>query len=230
MSLVVQTACGFTVPASHGGDAGRDNATPDDAAAADGAPDAHLDAAIDASGTPITASFPITQDTNVDSLNPTTTYGAVQAVLVDGPPQTAVILMRSELSSIPSSASVQVVTLHIWTSQTLGDSSSIYDVLEAWDEASAIWALRATGQTWAGTGASPPSRGTVVRGTIPAPQTQYTETVVALDAAAVGGWVAQPGSNYGFAIVTTGSNGTGFRSREDTTAGRRPYLTITYRP
>ncbi len=114
--------------------------------------------------------------------------------------------------------------------QTLGDGSSIYDVLEAWDEPSAIWALRATGLVWAGIGAPPPSRGTVVRGTIPAPQAQYTETVVALDAASVGAWVAQPESNFGFAIVTTGSKGTGFRSREDPTAGRRPYLTITYRP
>jgi len=228
IALATISGCGFTIGASSVPlfDAAMGDATSPVIDAIDAAGSGSIDAP---PGAPQTVNVPITQDTNVDSFRPTTTFGSDQAVLVDGPPDTAVILMRAELSQIPLTATVEVAELHIWTSQTLGDNMSIYEMLESWNEATAVWGLRATSSPWSGIGASPPSRGTIVRGAIPAPTMQYTQTVVMLDLTPVAGWVAQPTTNFGFAITTTGSNGTGFRSREDATQTRRPFLRIRYR-
>ena len=178
---------------------------------------------------PVTANFPITQDTHVDSLNMTTVMGARSEMLVDGGNQRSTVLIRADLSAIPTTATVTAAELHIWTSDNIGGGSTVYQVLEAWDEASAHWTRRVNGANWSAAGASPPSRGTTPHGSISV-AAFFTEYTVALTPALVGGWVTNPAQNYGAAIVTTSTSGTEFRTRNDSTAGRRPYLRITYVP
>lgn len=202
---------------------------PVDTPSIDAPVDAAIDAAIDAPSVPVTADFPITQDTYVDSANPVTLFGSTVSMLADGGGQPSVALWRADLAAIPATATIDGVELHIWTSNTLGDPTSIYEMLESWSEASARWADRSTGVAWSGTGAAPPSRGTVAYGTITVTAT-LTEYVVAVNPVLVAKWTATPAINFGAAIVTTTFNGTAFRTREDTVAGRRPYLRVTYRP
>lgn len=247
LACCLLASCGFQVTGVAAGDDVAGDGRLDDAAVVnDGVVNDGrvIDAAIDAPAPPIdapppmidapppmpvTANFPITQDTYVDSLNQTTTMGGRTEMLVDGGGQRSTVLWRADLSAIPTTATVTAAELHIWTSDNIGGGSTVYQVLEAWDEATAHWTRRSTGTNWSAAGASPPSRGTTAQGTITV-SAQFTEYTVALTSALVAGWVTNPAQNYGAAIVTTSSSGTEFRTREDATASRRPYLRITYVP
>ena len=232
--LLLLTGCGFEVTAVPGGGpgAGEDAGAPDvpadaDVADAPGVPPG--DAPADAPAAPITEDFPITQDTYVDSLYPSSLLGSSVAMLADGGGQRAVALWRADLSAIPPTASIDAVDLHVYTSNTTGDVTTIYAMLEAWDESTAHWTQRSTGNAWSGVGAAPPSRGTTAYGTISV-TTPLTSYVAPVEPALIAGWVSDPASNLGAALVVTGSNGTAFRTRDDVVASRRPYLRITYRP
>lgn len=230
----IASGCGFQVSGST--DAPplerRDAAVTDDAPGGDAALiDARmLDAAPDAPpAPPVSLNVPITADTYVDSLAAQSTFGTAQSILVDGGTTPATSLLRADFSAIPATATVTAAELHIWTSTDTGSTVNVYKMLEAWDENAATVSQRMTGVAWSGQGAAPPSRDTTSLGTIN-PSTQTTEKTVMNLAALVQGWVTTPATNRGIAIASSQSDGSTYRSREDTTTARRPYFAITYQP
>jgi hypothetical protein len=197
---------------------------------ADAAPDGPPDAP-DAPGpkVPVTMTLPGTQDTYVDSLNQSTTFGGAANMLADGDTTPATALLRIDLSTIPTTATVQSAVLHVWVSNDTGANVNVYKMAQAWDEATATWLVRSTGVGWASPGAAPPSRETTVLATF-TPDAIYAEKMGAIDTAIVQGWVTTPATNHGLAIVTADADGSAWRTRENTTVTNHPILVVTYLP
>lgn len=186
-----------------------------------------IDAPIEAPPSAVTTDHTSVADTFLSMINQTTNYSDQTSALADGDGRVA--LFRFDLSAIPTGATVSAAVLHIWTDTDAGQAVTFYPVLEAWDEAAATWQARQAQVMWSGAGASPPSRSTVAAGTVTgnSPNTEYTMTI---SIAVVAGWVANPSSNYGFAITTPNTDGTRFSTREHPTTTRRPYLRVTHAP
>ncbi len=152
------------------------------------------------------------------------------SALVDGSGNFCVVLMRFDLASIPTGATVSAAELHVWTADDGGDSDvMIYPVLQSWVESEATWNNRSNGTGWTAPGVEPPSRGAVIIGTI-TPTATNTEYITAITTSTVQGWVTSPATNVGIAFVTQDSNGTRFATRENVTAAVRPYLRVTHTP
>jgi hypothetical protein len=201
--------------------------TPD--ADPDAMPDVMPDVMIDAIVT-ATTDHAVVADTFLGSGSYANTNFSTQAsALVDGTGNECVVLMRFDLSSIAATAVVTGAELHIWTDYDPGAAVTLYPLLESWTESSTTWNDRSTGVTWSTAGAAPPSRGTNAVGTV-TPSTASTEYTIAISTATVAGWVAQPGTNFGLAFVTTDSDGTRFSTRDHATTTRHPFLRVTHAP
>src|SRR5262249_20882180 len=141
----------------------------------------------------------------------------------------ATAMIRADLSTIPTTATVQSVVLHIWVSSDVGDTVSLFQMLEAWDEANARWIERAPGMNCSAAGAAPPSRATMSLATL-TPDVTFTEQTATLPTTVVQGWVTTPATNFGLAIATTKADGSTWRTRENASAASHPYFAITYLP
>jgi len=180
---------------------------------------------------PVSVDLPMAQDTYIDSLNANTAFGGNTTMLVDGSTQPAVTLWRVDLTTIPSSATIQVAELHVTVGNDTGDASTVFEMLESWSEGNATWNQRDTATAWTGgAGAKPGSRGTTAIGGPVGGSPSGDEKVVAIDLAVVGDWVATPATNFGAAMVMATSNGATYRTTEDGTATRRPFLHLVYVP
>jgi hypothetical protein len=174
----------------------------------------------------VTATFAVTQDTYLDSLNPTSGFGTAANMLADGATQASTALLRADMSSIPPNAVVQSAVLHIWVSNDTGGAVTVYQMLVAWDEANASWNDRAPGMPWTVAGAAPPSRGTTALATL-TPDAMYAEKTGSMTST-VQQWVTTPAMNYGLAIATASSDGSTWRTRENATVANHPYFAVTY--
>ena len=138
-------------------------------------------------------------------------------------------LVRFDLSSIPGTATVASATLMLYVDGDEGMAENVYQMLEAWDEASATSNQRATGMAWLAAGAAPPSRGATAISTF-TPATPNVTVNATLMTAVVQSWVMAPATNFGVAIATTNSDGARFAARERSVAAQRPQLRIVYTP
>jgi hypothetical protein len=223
--------CGFSVSA------GESTATPDastdgTSVPVDGAPDL-VDAMRDAStGSEVVPMQVTTELTSVADIYLRTAAAPDQNTngsdyfIIDGD-VTCTGLVRFDLSSIPVGATIDAAELLLWNDNDGGDTCTVHQMLEAWDEASATSNQRAAGQAWLGTGATPPSRTANLIGSF-TPATANTSYTSAIATAVVQSWVASPAANHGVAIVTSSSNGSRFKTRETAMATRRPLLRVTY--
>lgn len=200
----------------------------------DAAPDAMVDAMPDAmpDAPPIVAvatDHASVADTFIAAASPSANYNGQTSALVDGSGNDCVMLIRFDLTSIATNAVVTAAALHIWTDYDPGAAVTLYPLLESWSEVNSSWTDRSPGVYWTTAGAAPPSRGTTAIGSV-SPSAAYTGYVITLSAATVAGWVANPATNHGIALVTTNSDGTRFATRENTTTTVRPFLRVTHAP
>lgn len=246
--LLVLVGCGFQVAGGSGDvtpnvDAPIDMAMPMIDAAIDApidavdmvidapidAVDMVIDAPIDAPPTPSITNHPSVADSFIASDVPTQNFSTQTSALADGGSTPRTALFRFDLSSIPTTAVVTGAQLFIWTDYDPGQTVTIYSLLESWTESQVTWDARSSGVAWAAAGATPPSRSMTVAGTV-TPTQSNTGYVVTIAPATVAGWVANPATNHGLAIVTSDSDGSRFSTRENTIASVRPYLSVTHVP
>jgi hypothetical protein len=178
----------------------------------------------------------VTIDTYLDATKPTNNFGSDTQLHID-PSPLRVALLRFDLSALPTSTQVFAAELHIYVGGNTvpSGSSEIFRVLEAWDEGTfngamgvANWNQRTLGTAWLAAGASPPSRDTVVLGSV-SPTKANQQYVIPLDAsgvAVVNDWVHDPASNHGLVFPPVG--GWAFESSEST--NQRPALVLTVYP
>jgi hypothetical protein len=188
-----------------------------------------LDAAPDAFVPPTVTDHGSVADTHIVSNDPNQNFNGQESTLVDGAGNPCVILMRFDLSSISTAATVSSAALHIWTDVEPGADATLYPVLQSWVESKATWNERDNGTDWTTAGAAPPSRGATAIGTV-TPTAANTAYTITITPATVQGWVANPSSNFGVVFVTTNIDGTRFVTRENPTSTIRPFLRVTHIP
>ncbi len=173
-----------------------------------------------------------TQDTRIRSDMPDRNFGSSKKVEVDGNPDFS-SLIRWDLGSIATGATVTSATITINVVKSSNDVFELYELKRPWTESEATFNQASAGAAWEIAGASGAGdRGSIVLGTVTAPQTGLT--TIELDAAgvaAVQSWVANPATNYGL-IFQDYTNATtddlDFNSSETSKVANRPMLSVVY--
>ena len=218
--------CGGDGGGSDGGPVAQDSSV-SDASLEDGG-DAHVSE----------LSSSVIVDTFVRRTEPTFNFGARDRTCADTATDDRIILLRVDVAEVPSGAAVVGASLRVRTGALAADLStdtfSIYQVLEEWSEGDqdgvagvASGNERTTGTAWTAEGVGAGSRGETVVGSF-VPDAIDTAYEVDLDPALVQGWVDDPSSNHGVAILAGGMDGSCFATTESAIAGRRPSLVITW--
>jgi len=177
-----------------------------------------------------TAGYTGTMDTYIDQFTPTDFYGGVERIEIrsydagSGLTEKQNLLLRFELSSIPSSATVTSASLKLYniraTANDAADAIVLGRCTSAWNNQS-TWSMGVPSTT--ATGVTCPS---VASYTL-APATPEAYTIPGL-ASLVQGWVSTPGSNLGLMMSITSNLNIRFASSEYSTVTYRPALTVTY--
>jgi hypothetical protein len=148
----------------------------------------------------------------------------------------ATILLRFDLGEVPAGAVARGVTLTVWTSDGPQDPSQlrIYRVFEEWAEGgesgaagTASWDDRLPDQAWTGPGCGVGSRDAAARAdfSVDAPATRYQ---VALPTSVAQGWIDEPGSNFGLALIARSGSGVELVSGDGADPERRPALAVEW--
>jgi alkaline phosphatase len=180
-----------------------------------------------ASGTSNTVTFSGSADTDdaqISADSPSTNYGAVNPINVDGatPHAHAVIkfpnIFGSGPSQVPSGAVITSATLKINCTNT-GNIMKLYRLTEDWVESEVTWNNRKSGTAWTGAGAQGGSNaGVAIDGDCTAlgwrtiDITQFVQE-----------W-SSGASNYGLVLIDSGTDGVDFASSE---SANPPLLTVT---
>jgi hypothetical protein len=162
-------------------------------------------------------------------------FGALEVLRTARGPA-ATILLRFDLGEVPPGAEPSGATLAVWTSDAAQDASEvrIYRVFEDWREGNEVgapgeasWDNRAPGNSWSSPGCGVGSRDAAARAeiAIDAPATLYE---VELPASVVQGWIDDPASNRGLALIATGGAGVELVSSESPDPARRPALSVEW--
>ncbi|MBL9015929.1 MAG: DNRLRE domain-containing protein [Myxococcales bacterium] len=149
------------------------------------------------------------------------------------------VILRVDVSSVPSNASVTGARLGFYVSSDsfpAGTTIAVYPMLESWTKGTEDYTpgianrlQRNAGQAWSTSGARPPSRAAaaVATATVPAALAIDDELVITLPPALIAGWIAAPATNHGIAIlVTTPGFYAEVDSTESSSASQRPMLEL----
>ncbi len=171
-----------------------------------------------------------TMDTYIDQFTPSDFYGGVERIEVrsydagSGLSEKQNLLLRFELSSIPSSATVTSATLKLYniraTANDAADALVLGKCTSSWNN-QWTWSMGVPSTT--SSGVTCPS---VASYTL-APATPELYTINGL-ASLVQGWVSTPATNLGLMMSITSNLNIRFASSEWSTAQYRPALTVTY--
>jgi hypothetical protein len=182
-------------------------------------------------------SYAGSSDTYISQEEPDANKAAETTLLVDGDNPSGsgkdlVMLLRWDVSAIPTNATVQSAALVFNVVNSSPQSYGVFEVKRAWSSGQATWNQASTGTAWGAPGASGSTdRGTTVLGSLAFNNVTGTQTV-ALNSAGVSvvqGWVGTPASNHGLLVAGSGNNdGVDVRSGNDATASLRPLLRVTY--
>ena len=187
-------------------------------------------------GTPTTVTFQDgvsgyagTTDATIASASATSNFGTNALLEVDGDPDQSALL-RFDLATIPSSATVTTVTLTFNITNGSDSAYQIFALKQAFAEGSTTWNLAQTGvngQTAGANGAN--DRETTSLGATPTGTGELSVTLNAAGLAKVQSWVSNPATNFGFIIMdAVNTNGADLRSSETGTATQRPKISVTY--
>jgi hypothetical protein len=172
----------------------------------------------------------VTEDTYIDGATPTLNYGTTSEFYVES---AQISLLRFDLSALSTTATVRSASLRVWVpSDPSVGMFELHRVLEAWTEGTGDGVAgvanaidRMTGVAWSATFTD-----STVLGTLSQPTAIMTAYDIDLLSATVGGWVADPATNFGFAITSTTTDGLGLRSSSSSATSQRPVLTVVYVP
>lgn len=228
IAFALTAACGraWYEPVDQGGESGADGGDPSrtgDAGGGEGS-----DAGVPTAGT-------AAADTYLLASEPGGNFGAAEVLRTAGSPG-ATILLRFDLGIVPADVAVQSLTLSVSTSGAAQDPSSvrIYRVFEDWTEGEesgapgeASWDLRSPGLAWQRAGCGVGSRDAAARADfeVDAAATRYQ---VDLPTSVVEGWIDDPTSNRGLALIATGGSGIELVSSEGADPAERPALVIEW--
>ncbi len=201
-----------------------------------------------ATSTPISAPTTVTLqpngtagiDTYILNALPTTNYGTDTEMGV-GEANIATnyigrSLIKFDLSSIPSNASITSATLSLWTSTDYSSTTRtirIFRLKRAFNESQATWNIASTGTNWQTAGAS----GTNDRESADIGSVQIlsdeplnTEKQITLTPAMIQELIAGTFTNNGFIIVSDTELNDGFmyKTSDNVTSSQRPKLVIEY--
>lgn len=230
--LVLVGACSFTAPLP--GQPGNDEQPREDAAIVDpDGPPPDLPVVPpdtqppDGPATPQTTDHVASLDTYIDaiSFNQNSNFGTTTQMFVDGSPA-ANVLMKFDLSGLPTETTVTAVELHVFTTAA-GGTVTVFPMLEAWTETTSTWRRRNSNTAWTAEGAGPGSRGTTAIATF-TPDTANLEFTADVDVATVQGWVTDAATNFGLVLTSASSDESLIRSRQSATG--KPFLRITHTP
>jgi hypothetical protein len=231
--LVLLGACSYSVPPAE--QVGDDNEQPrEDAAIVDpDGPPPDLPVVPpdtpppDGPPAPQTTDHVASLDNYIDaiSFNQSSNFGATTQMFVDGSPA-ANVLMKFDLSGLPTETTVTAVELHVFTAAA-GGAITVFPMLESWTETTSTWRRRNTNTAWTAVGAGPGSRGATAIATF-TPNAANAEFTADVDVATVQGWVTDPDSNLGLVFTSVSSDESLIRSSESATG--KPFLRITHTP
>ena len=148
------------------------------------------------------------EDSYVSNGQVDTNFGSSNSLLIDADPTSYEIFIKSpEIDQIPSGATVSSATL-VLTSFNSGSTAEARQVVTAWDENSITWNNRPTNDAGQFTTFNTSSG-----------------TVNINVKAAVEAWIIGT-SNHGLRLLSSGGDGSDYRSSEYTTANQRPSFVI----
>ncbi|MBA7511636.1 hypothetical protein ES705_03632 [subsurface metagenome] len=188
-----------------------------------------------------TVSYNDTRDTYLDSLNTTTNYGAGTNLNFDGENPEAPVLIKWDISDIPSGSIVSSATITFVCAGDASDEYELYEMKLNWLEGNsttgsgADWETYDGSTNWQTAGAQGANdRGSTILGTILLPNTPGQPYNINLNSdgiALVQAWINGTKPNYGIIIQDyVPINGGDVYSREYGTLSYRPKLTIEYTP
>jgi hypothetical protein len=227
LAFALTAACGraWYDPVDPGGEGGADGGDPSRTGDAGGG---DSDAGVFTTGL-------AAADTYLSASEPAANFGAVDVLRTASSPG-ATILVRFDLGIAPAGVAVQAVTLAVSTSGAAQDASRVrvYRVFEDWTEGEesgapgeASWEVRAPGLGWTRAGCGVGSRDAAARADfeVNAPGARYE---VDLPTSVVEGWIEDPTSNRGLALIATSGSGVELISSEGDDPTARPALVIEW--
>ena len=177
-------------------------------------------------------------DTTIRNDTPTGNYGTSTLFNIGEANSTAQVgraLIKFDLSSIPGNAVINSATLSLWQSADISDNARtlrVYRFLTTWQEDSATWQIRSTGNPWEAYGGFDLSdcEQTDIGSRAFTSTEANGEKQWTLTASAIQEMVAGTFANNGFMVKadTETNDMYQFRSSDWTTAGERPKLVIDY--
>ena len=179
-------------------------------------------------------------DTYMLSSSATTNYGASNELGVGEANIATNIVGRSlikfDLSSIPSNATITSATLSLWTNTDYSNTTRtirVYRLKVPFNETQATWNLRASGSNWQTAGASGTNdreSADIGSAQILSNESLNTEKQITLDSAKIQEILNGAFTNNGFLITadTELNDGFTYKSSDHATASQRPKLVIQY--
>jgi len=172
-------------------------------------------------------------DTYIDLYHPAANYGGSGTMkLNSGVNGRERLLVKFDISSIPSSATVAEATLHLFTwyrNQSYSITAYAYKVKRHWNEHEATWQMATSTDFWSVSGCGDPvydyDATSVSTATL-----KYTNQYYSWDITQMAqDWVADPLSNEGVLLIAEGpSTQYQFRTSDIIAEDVRPYLVVTY--
>lgn len=184
-------------------------------------------------------SLTATATTRIEDVNPTTNYNANAYIQVgewNGGSAKDRALVKFDLSSIPSDATITSATLRLYDEAQNYSSNtrtmSVYRVLRAWVANQATWNVYSTGNSWGTAGCSNTTtdRENSAIGSVSAPATEvlgYTD--ITLTASAIQGMITGGGfTNNGFLIQMATETDDMHQYSDETVSNQQPLLVVDY--
>lgn len=160
-------------------------------------------------------------DSHVASSKATTNYGAATTLIADGSDTTygrAMSVMKWDVSTIPSTASVDSVVLTVQVTNSSAGTYKLFPLNVGWSEASVTY-----------TSLNPLNNiGAEIASFLPNATGSKQITLNAAGIALVKGWINGSVANNGFIIIDATTDGLGMSSSEFATVSQRPMLSVTY--
>jgi phosphodiesterase/alkaline phosphatase D-like protein len=189
-------------------------------------------------GTSPTPSYTGNLDTQISQSSPTSNFGSVTSLKIDGDEpsgsgQDFSVILKWNISDIPAGSTVQSAKITFEVSNSTTDVYELYEMKRNWVEDQATWDVYSTGNNWEIAGAAGSlDRGSTILGTLTSNVNgSYTINLNASGIALVQSWVDSPSTNYGIIIANSVSaDGINISSSEATTLSARPKLMVTYIP
>jgi hypothetical protein len=172
-------------------------------------------------------------DTYMDVFQPNANFGGSTTMkLHSGMGGRERILIKFDISSIPTSATVTEATLHLFAwyrNQVYAINTYAYKVKRHWDESEASWNQATSTNFWSQPGCNDPVYDYDPTSVATA-ALSYTNQYYSWDLTQMAQqWVANPVSNEGVLIVPEGASAQyQLRTSEIPAANQRPYLVVTY--